>query len=188
MIETPAPLPAIETERLLLRSYEPEDFEPLYQLWSDAEVMKYVRAGWTPTRQEVTDYFPRVRKRWGERGFGHLAVTLKESGEFIGYCGFQYIEETPEVELLYGLARPHWRKGYTTELARACLRWVFENTELERIVALAHPENVGSWRVMEKVGMRYEKMAHHYDGDLVYYAIERDKYEPDGATYILRTG
>jgi RimJ/RimL family protein N-acetyltransferase len=188
MTEGEAPKLEIETERLRLRSYEPEDFEPLYQLWTDAEVMKYIRPGWTPTRQEVTDYFERVKKRWGERGFGHIAATLKESGEFIGYCGFQYVEETPEVELLYGLAQPYWRKGYTTELARACLRWVFGNTKLDRIIALANPENVGSWRVMEKVGMRYEKMAHHYDADLVYYAIERDEYRPGDETYILRSG
>jgi RimJ/RimL family protein N-acetyltransferase len=186
MTETENPKVEIETERLRLRSFVPEDFEPMHRLWNDAEVMKYIRPGWTPSREEVVAYFERVKTRWGERGFGHLATTLKETQEFIGYCGFQYVEETPEVELLYGLARPYWRQGYTTELARACLRWAYENTKLDRIIALANPENVGSWRVMEKIGMKYEGMAHHYDADLVCYVMTREKYQPDPAPYTLR--
>lgn len=177
---------SIETERLCLRSYEPEDLEPLYEIWNDAEVTKYIRQNWHPTREDVAKYFEAVRERWAKRGFGQLAMTLKETGELIGYCGFKFVEETPEVELLYGSAKRFWGQGYMTEAARACLRYAYENTELDRIVALAWPENKGSWRVMEKVGMRYEKMAHHYNTDLVCYTITRDEFRHGAEPYVLR--
>jgi ribosomal-protein-alanine N-acetyltransferase len=177
----------IETERLRLRSFEPDDFEFIYRLWNDAEAMKYIKPGKSFSREDIAAYFERVKLRWAERGFGHLAVTVKETGEIIGYCGFQYVQETPEVELLYALSKPNWRHGYMTEAARACLRWVFENTKLERIIALARPENKGSWRVMEKNGMRFEGMAHYYDADLVCYVMMRNEYQPDSAPYVLRS-
>jgi ribosomal-protein-alanine N-acetyltransferase len=176
----------IETARLLLRTFEPDDFEPLYSLWNKEEVTRYIRPGWKPTREDIQNYLDRTQKRWDERGFSHLAMTLTETGELIGYCGFQYVEETPEVELLYGLDPPYWNHGYVTEAARACLRFIFENTKLERIIALSYPQNKGSWRVMEKVGMKYEKMAHHYNAELLCYAITRDEFEDSSETYALR--
>ncbi|MBV9211765.1 MAG: GNAT family N-acetyltransferase, partial [Acidobacteria bacterium] len=126
------------------------------------------------------------QKRWDELGFSHLAMTLKESGKLIGYCGFQYVEETPLVELLYGLDPPYWNQGYVTEASRACLRFIFEQTELERIVALSYPENTGSWRVMEKVGMTFEQMERHYDADLKLYAITRGEFKKGSEAYALR--
>lgn len=177
----------IETERLRLRSYEASDLDALHRVWSDPLVTKFIRPGWTPTREEVASYFQRVHERWAQGGWGQLAVVLKEENSLIGYCGFKYVEETPEIELLYGLERAYWGRGFTTEAAWACLRYVFENTELARIVALAWPENKGSWRVMEKIGMKYEKMAHHYNADLVYYAIEKEEFRPDAsAVYVVR--
>ena len=95
-----------------------------------------------------------IDRRWDEHGFSHLAMTLREDGRLIGYCGFQYVEETSNVELLYGMEPPYWNQGYVTEAARACLRFAYEHTLLDRIIALSYPENTGSWRVMEKLELR----------------------------------
>ncbi len=176
----------IETARLRLRTFEPDDLDALLRIWSNPLVTRYIRPGWQPTRVDIENYLERTQRRWRERGFSHLAITLKENGALIGYCGFQYVEETPLIELLYGLEPPYWNQGYTTEASRACLRFAYENTELDSIIALSYPENKGSWRVMEKVGMKYEKMAHHYKHDLVYYAITRDEFEHGSDTYVLR--
>jgi RimJ/RimL family protein N-acetyltransferase len=176
----------IETARLVLRTFEPDDLEPLHRLWNKDEVTRYIRPGWKPTREDIQNYLDRTQKRWDEQGFSKLAITLKETGELIGYSGFQYVEETPLVELLYGLDPPCWNHGYVTEAARACLRFIFENTELEHILALSYPQNTGSWRVMEKVGMTFEKMAHHYNADLKLYAITRDEFKHGSAPYALR--
>lgn len=117
-------------------------------------------------------------------------MVLKESGELIGHCGLQFIHVTPEVEVTYGLAKAYWRMRLASEAARACLRYGFAQLKLDRIYALADPGNIGSHRVMERVGMRYDKTEYYkddlYEGDLIYYAISREEYEPDGSGYSLR--
>jgi RimJ/RimL family protein N-acetyltransferase len=171
----------IETQRLVLRMFTPEDAEPLHRIWNDPVVMKYIE-GWNPSLEEAQNIMTRLVEGWRERGFGQWAVVHQEEGRLIGYAGFKYLEQTPEVELVYGIDKPYWSMGYTTEAARACLRYVFEHTALDRIVAVARPENIGSWRVMEKLGMRREKIARYYNHDLVYYAILREEFEKQRAS------
>ena len=166
------PGPQIETERLILRMFSPDDAETFQRIWNDPLVMKYIE-GWRPSLEESRAVMTRLLERWREQGFGQWAIVHKEEGKPIGYAGFKYLDNTPEVELLYGVDAPYWNQGYTTEAASACLHYVFEHTALDRIVAVAEPENTGSWRVMEKLGMKREKIARYYNQDLVYYAIER---------------
>lgn len=167
--------PEIETERLTLRMFKPEDAEPLHRIWSDPVVMKYI--DWRPTFEGVKMALTLQGMYWREHGFGQWAMALKDEGTFIGYAGFKQLEQTPEVELLYGIDKPYWNKGYTTEAARACLGYAFDKTALDRIVAVVNPDNIASWRVLEKVGMRREKIARYYDKDLFYYAILREEFE-----------
>lgn len=179
MIEMHDVGPQIETERLTLRMFAPEDAEDFHRIWNDPVVMKYID-GWRPTLEEARAGMTRLVQHWRKHGFGQWAVLLKEEGKIIGYVGFKHLDKTPEVELLYGIDEPYWNKGYTTEAARACLRYIFENTGLQRVVALAEPENIGSWRVMEKLGMKREKIATYYNQELVYYAILREEVEEQG--------
>src|ERR687884_170254 len=104
----------IETERLLLRMFRPDDADVMYErIWTDR------------------------------------AVTLKDGGELLGYCGLKTLADTPDIELLYGIVEEHWGRGLVTEAARAALRFGFEEAGLDYIVAIALPENVASQRVME---------------------------------------
>lgn len=171
--------PEIETERLRLRMFTPEDAETFHRIWNDAEVMKYIN-GWRPSLEECRAAMTRLVERWRENGFGQWAIVLKDEGNLVGYVGFKHLDKTEEIELLYGLDKPYWNRGYTTEAGRACLRFIFENTGVDRIVAVAVSENTGSWRVMEKLGMKREKIARYYNEDLVYYAILREEFEQQG--------
>ena len=90
--------------------------------------------------------------------------------------GLQPLEDTGEIEVGYNLAKKYWRHGYGYECALAWLKYGFEKAGLERIVAVAHPDNTGSWRIMEKCGMKYEKTAKHYGIDCVFYAISREEF------------
>jgi ribosomal-protein-alanine N-acetyltransferase len=87
------------------------------------------------------------------------------------------------VEVAYLLAQAYWGQGLATEAARAALRYGFETLALDRIVAVVHPENRGSQRVLEKAGLRLEGDAHYYDMDVKYYALPQAEYQPDGAPY-----
>jgi RimJ/RimL family protein N-acetyltransferase len=174
--------PLIETERLRLRMFTPNDAETFHRIWNDEVVMEYID-GWRPSLEESRGAMMRLLDRWREQGFGQWAMTLKEEARPFGYVGFKHLDRSAEVELLYGIDRPYWRKGYTTEAGRACLRYIFENTGHERIVAVAMPHNIGSWRVMEKLGMRRMGVAHYYNQDLLYYAILREEFEPGSHAY-----
>jgi ribosomal-protein-alanine N-acetyltransferase len=101
------------------------------------------------------------------------AVIYKQNGEFIGHCGLQYLEDTPEVELAYAIAKAYWRQGLTTEAAKASIKYGFETIGLDPIVAITEPSNFSSQRVMTNAGLKYEKDAHDYSLDVVYYAISR---------------
>ncbi len=90
------------------------------------------------------------------------------------------MEKTPEVEVAYLLAKEYWNQGLATEAARAAISYGCDGLKLKRIVAIARPENVGSYRVMEKVGMKYERDAHYYNVDVVYYALECDQFKREG--------
>lgn len=179
-------MPIIETERLLLRNYTPGDAEDLHRVISNPDVLRYI----DPRREVTLDYvketIPKLNQRWADKGFGEMAIILKEEGDLIGYCGFKNLDNTDEIEILYGLEKKYWNKGIVTEAAKACLRYFFEQTQFDRLVAVAMPENTGSWRVMEKTGMEFERRDRFYDLDVVYYSLQRKNYRPDGGSYLLR--
>ena len=117
-------------------------------------------------------------------GFGHCMMFWKETGETIGWSGLQPLEDTGEIEVGYGMKKEFWRRGIGYECAMAWLRYGFETADLERIVAVAAPENTGSWRIMEKCGMKFEGMKFHYGMDLVFYAISKDEFLTSDDTHL----
>jgi len=182
-------MPEIETARLLLRMFKADDLEDLSRIYGDADVMKYL-SGHALTKEETASWLNYFLAGWEQYGFGWWALTLKDSGDLIGHCGLQFIHITTNIEVTYGLEKAYWRRGLASEAARACLRYGFEELNLERIYALAEPGNVGSQRVMECAGMSYDKTEYYkdnfYEGDLVYYSLAANEYRPDGSPYELR--
>lgn len=148
-------------------------------VFGDAEVMTYISGGKPRTRESTRVGLLRTIEGWRDRGFGLWAVVEKDSGRVIGYCGLIFLENTTEIELAYGLAKSSWGKGFATEAARVSLRYGFEELKLDRIVAVVNPQNAPSQRVLEKLGMRYTKDAHHYDADLMYYEISKQDFQAD---------
>jgi ribosomal-protein-alanine N-acetyltransferase len=124
-------------------------------------------------------------QHWKQHGFGPWAVIHRTEEQFIGHCGLRYWPGSADVEVLYALARPYWGQGLATEGARASLRYGFEHLRLERIVAAAMVENIGSRRVMEKIGLRYEKDFRFGTLEAAWYTLERADYRPDNLPYRL---
>lgn len=164
-------IPEIESARLRLRGFSPEDLDALCQVFGDPEVMKYISGGKPRTREATREGLLNSIEGWRERGFGLWAVVEKATGKTIGYCGLIFLEDTPEIEVAYGLARSAWGKGFAAEAARASLGYGFKELKLERVVAVVNPENLASRRVLEKLGMKYTKNVRHYGEDLMYYEI-----------------
>ncbi|MDQ3907366.1 MAG: GNAT family N-acetyltransferase [Acidobacteriota bacterium] len=176
----------IETERLWLRPFTWDDLPELLRIRQDEEVMRYLGGKAKQTR-EFTEQRMRFYLETRERyGFGPGPVILKSGGAVAGWGGLQPLENTGEVEIGYGFSKPYWGQGYATEMAAAWLRYGFETAGLARVVAVADPRNTGSWRVMEKLGMRHEKNAHHYGQECVFYAVSREEFKPREGFYAVR--
>jgi ribosomal-protein-alanine N-acetyltransferase len=148
----------IVTSRLLLRDFTPDDVSAVHAFDADPELARY-RGGGRVTEEDTSAFIQRTQD-WLQnepRPIYALALILREQTETIGIVGLTITErDLSEAELWYRLSRKHWKRGYTTEAACAMLSFGFTDLHLHRIAAMCHPENIGSWRVMEKVGMSYE--------------------------------
>jgi len=150
----------LETERLILAYLEYSDLENLVLLRSDPDVMRYINTGKIQTKEEVEQFLAKVIPYQDEYGFGFFSVFEKESGEFIGQAGLLHVAYEPkneDIEVGYRFHKKYWGKGYATECVRALIRWGFEPLSISKLVAFAHPDNIRSSRVLEKVSMVYSK-------------------------------
>jgi RimJ/RimL family protein N-acetyltransferase len=153
----------IDTPRLLIRSFVPSDAAGMLEVFGDRAVRTYLPAFPEPTLELMQASVARRMAMERDHGHGLWAVERRDTGELIGDCGLMLVEGTgPEVEIAYHYKRAAWNHGYGTEAAIACLAHGFGPVGLEHVIAICVPENVGSWRVMEKAGMRYEGTASYY--------------------------
>lgn len=166
----------IETERLFFRKFTLDDLPQLIEQRSDPEVSKHLGGA---ERQNPEALAKRIRfyiSCYDSHGFGSCAMHWKETGEMIGTAGLQPLEDTGEIEIGYSIVKEFWGLGIGTEAARGWLDYAFTTAGLERIVAVAVTENWPSRRIMEKLGMKYEKTEPHYGEDCVFYAVSKDEY------------
>lgn len=143
-----------QTDRLTLRVPCMDDVVVLASYWSDPETMKYIGkdgSGWT--REEVVERIERGMRFCAEHGMTFWTVVENDTGTIIGQGGLVPIAfNGPEIELGYRLGKPHWGKGYASEIARASARVGFERFGYGCLVAVSYPENTASRRVLEKTG------------------------------------
>src|SRR5713101_4063847 len=132
----------LETERLLLREFVPEDVDPLAAVLSDPETMRYYPAALD--RAGVAAWIERNQRRCADDGHGLWAMVLKSSGEVVGDCGLtrQTVDGSDEIEIGYHVRRDLWGRGYAPEAARACRDYGFARLGVNRLISLIRPENL----------------------------------------------
>lgn len=152
---------SLKTERLLLRRWCSDDIEPFAAMCLDPEVMRFIGAGNTRTRQQTEKSIEAFEREWDEKGFGLFAVELLQKKTFIGFTGLSeptFLPEImPAVEIGWRLARKNWGRGYATEAAQAVLEFGLENLRLPAIVSIFQIENAASRNVIEKLGMLFDR-------------------------------
>lgn len=166
----------LETERLLIRRFTPADLDKLIELRADEEVVKYLGGRKLQNPEAIAKRFQVYLDCYEKVGFGVCAMIWKETGEMFGWSGLMPLEDTGEIEVGYGMIKEFWGKGIGFECATAWLEFGFGRAGLERIVAVAYPANEGSWRIMEKCGMKYEKTETFYGAECVFYALSKDEF------------
>jgi RimJ/RimL family protein N-acetyltransferase len=160
----------IETARLLLEPLDVSRVEAFVALTADPDTMGYWRPGGAFTRDEAERNFAASLARLREHGFGRRWIVVKANGTGVGFTDTKHFgpscqEVSPdEVEIGWMFTPSAWGHGYATEAGRAVRDEAFERLELKSIVAVHHPENAASGRVIEKLGMAFERDVVARDG------------------------
>ena len=150
-------VPVIETERLVLREWRDPDVDAYARICADPQVMRFMHPARALTTAEVAYDALRLREHWQRHGFGHWVVEERASGRMVGRTGIKRHDDWPldpentEAGWLY--ERAAWGKGYATEAAAEVVRFCLEELERPEVISIAHPDNLASRRVMEKVGL-----------------------------------
>jgi len=163
-----------ETERTTVREFVSRDLEDLFRLDGDPDVMRFIgdgrTQGYEQTRQNLASI---IAQYAASSGYGTWAVNEKAGGKFIGWVCLKNLDNTEEIEIGYRLLKEFWKVGLATEVAREILRYGFEDLGLERIVAVANPENAASQKVLARIGLGFEKYAYHYKKKVAYFSVEK---------------
>ena len=177
----------IETRRLILRQFRPEDAEDMFTAWaSDQEVTRFLT--WPPhsdagaTRALLENWV----RQYTDGGYFNWGIEWKENGRLIGNISVVRLdEETDSAEIGYCLGRAHWGHGFMPEALRAVMDYLFDTAEVNRIAACHDVSNPRSGRVMEKAGMKREGVLRASGKnnrgicDVVWYALLRSDRDPE---------
>ena len=145
-------IPRLNTDRLLMRAFTPDDFEAYAEMMGDAEVSRHLMDGRPLTRPEAWRQMAMFIGHWTLRGFGLWAVEERATRKFIGRIGCLQPEGFPAFEIAYTLTRSAWGQGYAREGAAAALEYARKNLRRTEIASIIRPANTHSIRVAESLG------------------------------------
>lgn len=163
----------LETTRLILREFTPDDAEAAYDLNNDPDVVKYTGDDPFSSIEEARIFLENY-DHYKKYGYGRWAVILKSSEEFLGWCGLKYEQEVDEFDIGFRFSKRYWNKGYATEAAAACLDHGFNRFHMKRIAGRAMLENKASIKVLEKIGMKFLKECEFAKHRAAVYVINSD--------------
>ncbi len=178
----------LETDRVILRYFKPEDKELLRDLDSDPEVMKFLSNGTPSDEKEVTRAITVIMEMHNKTAgkYGYWIALEKETQNFMGWFQLRPLKSDPEnyskLELGYRLKNAFWAKGVATEVSKSLIERAFKELQASEVWALTHHKNLGSRKVMEKCGLsfKYEEEYEPYPAEdklVVYYALSKKEWE-----------
>ena len=167
----------LETKRLFLREMTPGDFDALYAVLADSDIMRHYP--YTFDEARVKNWINKNIERYRVFGFGLWAVCLRSTGEMIGDCGLtmQNINGTILPEIGYHIAKAHQRRGYASEAAQAVCDWTFLHTPFGMVYSYMKKDNIPSAAVARANGMRQLDVFTDSEGEqTAVYAISRAEW------------
>ena len=153
--------------------WQASDWAAFRPIAEDAEVMRYITGGVPWSEEQIRGFVDRQVKLYAERGFCRWKLVEIASGELAGFCGVGFWRDRLEPEIGWWLARRFWGRGLATEAAGSALQDGFERVGLRRVISVAMVENRSSRRIMEKLGLNFEREFESEGARLVQYGIER---------------
>lgn len=164
----------LETERLRLREFSTDDAAFILELVNEPAFLQYIGDKQVRSMADARKYLVNDPiASYGRHGFGLYMTEIKDGSTPIGMCGLLKRSTLPDPDIGFAFLQRHWSRGYAAEAALAVLRYGQSHLNLERVVAIADPDNRSSISLLEKIGMQFEKMISLTSGgpQLVYYGV-----------------
>ena len=174
-----------ETDRLILREMLPKDADGMFEMDSDPLVHKYLGNKPIKTKAESEKMITYVRDQYINQGVGRWSVIEKTTGDFMGWSGLKFYfdytlnNKTHFYDIGYRLIPRYWDKGYATESAFAAMDYGFNTLNLETIVGLAEVNNIGSNKILKKIGLQYVEEFIHEEEKVNWYELKNEDYGKD---------
>jgi len=157
----------IKTERLILLQFTLSDTEFILELVNEPSFIQNIGDRGVQTIADAENYLANGPiSSYAKNGFGMLAVTLNETGQLIGMCGLIKRDALEDVDIGYAFLPEFWSKGYALESVQAVMKHAKEVIGMKRVVAIVDPTNTRSIRLLEKVGMTFEKTVKLSEDDI----------------------
>jgi RimJ/RimL family protein N-acetyltransferase len=149
----------LETKRLLLREFAPGDHAFILELLNEPGWLRHIGDRGLRTEEAAHDYIVRVpMAMYARTGFGLWAVQHKDDGTLLGMCGLIRRDTLADVDIGFAFLERHHGRGYAVEAAAAVLAHGRRVFGLARIVAITSVDNTPSMRVLEKIGLGFERL------------------------------
>ena len=169
----------IKTRRIILRKFLESDAQAVFDFGSNHEVQRYTgEVPLTDISQARDIIVNTIQKDYKAYGYGRWAVVYRPEQRVIGFAGLKYLPEFQQTDIGYRILPEYWGKGITTEMCFPIMAYGFNILKLDKIIGIALPENKASLRVLEKIGLRFEKVAPYDESNeqVMWYALNRKEY------------
>lgn len=149
----------LETARLQLRELEVEDAPFFLEILNEPAFVENVGDRGVRTTAAAADYIrERIQPSYRTFGHGMWLVARKEDGEPVGICGLLKRETLEDVDIGFSFLERYWNNGFAREAAAACMSYGWTKVGLERLIAITAQQNTSSIRLLQKLGLHFEKL------------------------------
>lgn len=175
----------LSSERFFLCPIEAAEVIILHRLWTDKPVRRFLWDGKVVPLKQTEEIVEKNSRLFEESGFGIWGIYERNSQQLLGFTGYWYFRTPPSLELLFGVSSDHWNRGIATEASNCVIRYGFEALDFQTIEASTDAANTASHRVLEKLGMSFQRRAIVDGLDTMFYMLRRKDwcvgYQEDNA-------
>lgn len=162
----------IVTNKFIIREFILEDAEDLFELESDPRVNKYIPGNKLLTLNECKKEINLYIKNYSNGNLERWAILLRNTKEFVGVAGFRYLPSINKTEIGLKILPKFWGKNFSKEIGNALIHYGLVKLDLDEIIAMADPNNIGSIKSLESIGMTFLKNGYYYGNKVVYYSTK----------------